>query len=102
MDWLYLNYWLPTSNPNSLSHQLSLQALSSLQGLFSTYKTLTKTCLRDASKVSSTKGDMIKVYKGIDRWIMEAQGGGRGKENALAAVVDALLEPGGLVPTARK
>lgn len=102
LDWLYLNYWLPVVNPTSAQQQLPPLSLDSLPSLLSSYKTFTKTCLRDASKVSKTKTELLKVYRGIERWIIEAEGMGRGREMALSGVTEALLEVGGLVPTARK
>ncbi|KAM0750536.1 Las1-domain-containing protein [Meredithblackwellia eburnea MCA 4105] len=103
LDWLYNSYWLPAvSATNSNSETIALPSIEPLQALLSSYKTLTKEYIRDASKVSKTKSQLVKVYKGIESWVVEAEGMGRGRDRALDGLVDALLMVGGLVPTAKK
>ncbi|KAL8279387.1 hypothetical protein RQP46_008199 [Phenoliferia psychrophenolica] len=100
LDWLYSHYWLPTVSPNTI--ETPLHSLEPLQALLNTYKTLTKTYLRDASKVSRTKTDLLKVYRAVEAWVIEAESLGRGRERAIDGLVEAFLLVGGLVPTAKK
>jgi ribosomal biogenesis protein LAS1 len=100
LDWLYTNYWLPTISPSS--SPVALLPLDPLRTLLKSYKLLTKTTLRDSSKLTRSKAEFLKVYKGIDKWITEASGLGRGRERALEGLVEALVEVGALVPLAKK
>lgn len=99
LDWLYSHYWLPSLSPTSTVPLLPLDAL---RPLLSTYKSLTKTSLRDASKTNKLKPELLKAYRGIEGWVLEAESLGRGRERALEGLVEAFLEVGGLVPTAKK
>ena len=87
-------------SPNTI--ETSLHSLEPLQALLNTYKTLTKTYLRDASKVSRTKTDLLKVYRSVEAWVIEAESLGRGRERAMDGLAEAFLLVGGLVPTAKK
>lgn len=99
LDWLYCNYWLPTLSPNNSAPLLPLDPL---RVLLKSYKAITKTSLRDVSKVSKLKNELLRVYRGFDTWILEAEGLGRGREKAIEGVVEVLVEVGGLVPMAKK
>ncbi|KAK4698133.1 ribosomal biogenesis protein LAS1, partial [Phenoliferia sp. Uapishka_3] len=100
LDWLYSHYWLPTVSPNSI--ETPLHSLEPLQALLNSYKTLTKTYLRDASKVSRTKTELLKVYRSVEAWVIEAESLGRGRDRAIDGLAEAFLMIGGLVPTAKK
>ncbi|BGP27793.1 rRNA-processing protein las1 [Rhodotorula toruloides] len=105
LDWLYTYYWsafLSTSHPPSaLLPPLSISHLRSL--LLTTYKSLSKSTLRDASLVGRTRGDMRSVMGEVERWVGEnSLGGSQGRERALEGVADVLWSEGGLVPLAKK
>lgn len=112
LDFLYQTYWLPLLSPLPAA---PLPPLAPLRILLAGYKSLTKQSLRDQSKRSQLKIELGKIYHGIERWMGDVEraelfsigvgGGGtgkRGKERAMEGVVEALLEIGGLVPTAKK
>ncbi|ORY52195.1 Las1-like-domain-containing protein [Leucosporidium creatinivorum] len=99
LDWLYAHYWLPSL---STSSSVPLLPLDSLRPHLTTYKSLAKISLRDASKTNKLKPELLKCYRGIEGWMLEAESLGRGRERALEGLVEAFLEVGGMVPTAKK
>lgn len=101
LDWLYTHYWLPTISSASNS-AVPLLPLDALRPLLASYKTLTKSSLRDASKTNQLKPELAKVHAGIEGWVLEAESLGRGRDRAMEGLVEAMLEVGGLVPTAKK
>lgn len=99
LDWLYAHYWLPSL---STSSSVPLLPLDSLRPHLTSYKSLAKISLRDASKTNKLKPELLKCYRGIEGWMLEAESLGRGRERALEGLVEAFLEVGGMVPTAKK
>lgn len=52
--------------------------------------------------MSRTKTELLKVYRAVEAWVIEAESLGRGRERAIDGLVEAFLLVGGLVPTAKK
>ncbi|KDE07268.1 hypothetical protein MVLG_02488 [Microbotryum lychnidis-dioicae p1A1 Lamole] len=105
LDWLYSNYWIPTLTPSSSSQTINTIPpipIDSLQPLLTSYKTLMKRALRDASKSKQIRPDLARSYRAIQSWVAEAESMGRGRERAIEGLVEALLEVGCLVPEAKK
>ncbi|BGP35531.1 rRNA-processing protein las1 [Rhodotorula toruloides] len=102
LDWLYAHYWSPAlSSSSSLSSSLPPLPLEPLRHLLlTTYKSLSKLTLRDASLVGRTRGEMRACLGEVERWVAENSIGGR--ERALEGVAEVLWSEGGLVPLAKK
>ncbi|KAM0789739.1 hypothetical protein ACM66B_006594 [Microbotryomycetes sp. NB124-2] len=101
LDWLYTNYWIKTIS-GSGNASAPLVPLDDLRTLLGTYKTFAKTAVRDASQATKVKPDLQKCFRGIESWVGEAESMGRGRERAMEGLVEALVEVGALVPTAKK
>lgn len=111
LDWLYTHYWLPLLSPSPSSSSLPPLPLDTLRPSLTAYKSLLKLSVRDTSLASRSKNDLLKVYKEIEKWVVEnalgGKGGGRKEETArrraLEGVVEALVgEAGGAVPLGKK
>ncbi|SCZ98430.1 BZ3500_MvSof-1268-A1-R1_Chr3-2g06364 [Microbotryum saponariae] len=105
LDWLYSNYWIPTLTPSSSSQTINTIPpipIDNLQPLLTSYKTLMKRALRDASKSKQIRPDLARSYRAIQSWVAEAESMGRGRERAIEGLVEGLLEVGCLVPEAKK
>lgn len=99
LDWLYTHYWLNALSPPTFRQLVPLEPLIAQ---LTSYKSLMKASLRDASTSSKNKADFSKLYRSIDAWVAEAEGEGRGRERAIEGLVEAFIIDGGLVPTAKK
>ncbi|BGP20324.1 hypothetical protein JCM10213_002047 [Rhodosporidiobolus nylandii] len=108
LDWLFQYYWHPLLHSAPSSVTLPPLPLSTLRPLLGSYKSLLKTCLKDASLAPRLKNDLLRAYKDIERWVADNALGGKGSgekalERALGGVVECLVgEAGGLVPVAKK
>ncbi|SCV74661.1 BQ2448_7690 [Microbotryum intermedium] len=105
LDWLYSNYWIPTLTPSSSSQSITTIPpipTDTLRFHLTTYKTLMKRALRDASKSKQIRPELARSYRAIQSWVVEAESMGRGRERAIERLVEALLEVGCLVPEAKK
>ncbi|KAK4056423.1 rRNA-processing protein las1 [Microbotryomycetes sp. JL221] len=101
LDWLYSNYWLKAISDTS-NVAVPLVPLDELRHLLSTYKGFAKTSVRDASQTSKVRADLQKCVRGVEAWVGQAESMGRGRETAIEGLVEALIEVGALVPTAKK
>lgn len=70
MQWLLNRYFLPTLSPPSTTALESIE-IPSLDPLLSEYKSLMKTCLRDASLQGRIKADVEKLLKSFSAWIAD-------------------------------
>ncbi|CDR46478.1 RHTO0S12e04962g1_1 [Rhodotorula toruloides] len=108
LDWLYTHYWsaaLSSSSTTSTTPVLPPLDLSPLRTLLlTTYKSLSKSTLRDASLVGRTRGEMRACLGEVERWVGENSlgGVGAGRERAWEGVAEVLWSEGGLVPLAKK
>ncbi|KAK4051603.1 rRNA-processing protein las1 [Microbotryomycetes sp. JL201] len=100
LDWLYTNYWVKTISGSGATQPLL--PLDDLRALLAAYKGFAKTSVRDASQVNKVKSDVQKCIRGIEAWVGEAESFGRGRDRAIEGLVEALVQVGALVPTAKK
>ncbi|GAA6054978.1 Protein LAS1 [Rhodotorula toruloides] len=101
LDWLCTNYWSPALSSSTSLPPLDLSPLRAL--LLTTYKSLSKLTLRDASLVGRTRGEMRACLGEVERWVVEnSLGGAGGRERACEGVAEVLWSEGGLVPLAKK
>ncbi|KAF8682463.1 Las1-like [Rhizoctonia solani] len=71
MQWLLNRYFLPTLSPSNTTDLESIE-LPPLDPLLTEYKTLMKTCLRDASLQGRNKAEIERLFKGFSAWIADA------------------------------
>jgi ribosomal biogenesis protein LAS1 len=70
MQWLLNRYFSPTLSFISTATLESMD-IPSLDPLLTEYKSLMKTCLRDASLQGRTKADVERLLKGFSTWITD-------------------------------
>lgn len=70
MQWLLNRYFLPTLSPTSTAGLESIDA-PSLEPLLTEYKSLMKTCIRDASLLGRSKPDIDRLLKRFSAWIAD-------------------------------
>ncbi|CAE6482056.1 unnamed protein product [Rhizoctonia solani] len=68
MQWLLNRYFLPTLSPSNTTESERIE-IPPLDPLLAEYKSLMKTCLRDASLQGRSKADIERLLKGFSAWI---------------------------------
>lgn len=111
LDWLYQRYWLPQMNFLNGSASVSQRSLlhEQLHNEFAAqlraFKIVRKEAVRDVSKFRPR--ELLRSCVAIEKILgLIASEGSKGETTGAAAgidvLLDALLEPGGLVPTSKK